>query len=118
MSGCGMTTPNTDTKFLQHEKATQIPRNRSALYQQRPAPETGDYFKAEWLRSCNQLPPRETLRVYGASDYAVTASGGDYTVHVVLGVDPEDTIYVLDIWRKQSAELVILGRPERLSHRP
>jgi hypothetical protein len=28
------------------EKATQLPRNWSALYQQRPAPETGDYFKA------------------------------------------------------------------------
>jgi predicted phage terminase large subunit-like protein len=90
-------------KFLEHEKATQPPRNWSALYQQRPAPETGDYFKAEWLRPCHQLPPRETLRVYGASDYAVTSSGGDYTVHIILGVDPEDKMYVLDLWRKQSA---------------
>jgi len=90
-------------KFLEHEKRTQPPRNWSALYQQRPAPETGDYFKAEWLRSCNQLPPRDTLKIYGASDYAVTASGGDYTVHIVLGVDPQDMLYVLDLWRKQSA---------------
>ena len=32
---------------------------------------------------------KETLRVYGGSDYAVTADGGDYTVHAVVGLDPE-----------------------------
>jgi hypothetical protein len=75
--------------FLRHEKATQIPRNWSALCQQRPAPETGDYFKAEWFRTYVSEPPRETLNVYGGSDYAVTSRGGDYTVHIVVGVDPE-----------------------------
>ena len=30
------------------------PRTWSALYQQRPAPEEGDYFKAEWLRVVEQ----------------------------------------------------------------
>jgi hypothetical protein len=37
--------------FLRHEKATQPPRNWSALYQQCPAPETGDYFKARAFSS-------------------------------------------------------------------
>ena len=32
--------------FLRHEKATQLPRNWSALYQQRPAPETGPPLSA------------------------------------------------------------------------
>ena len=32
-------------RFLEREKATQLPRNWSALYQQRPAPETGNYFR-------------------------------------------------------------------------
>ena len=27
--------------------------------------------------------------VYGGSDYAVTAGGGDWTVHVVVGMDPD-----------------------------
>ena len=31
-----------------------------------------------------------------ASDYAVTADGGDYTVHVVVGVDPDGHMYLLD----------------------
>jgi hypothetical protein len=30
----------------------------SALYQQRPAPEEGDYFKAEWLRPYEKAPMR------------------------------------------------------------
>ena len=78
-------------------------RTWSALYQQRPAPEEGDYFKADWLKPVNQLPPRNTMRVYGGSDYAVTSGGGDYTVHAVVGVDPDDRMYLLDLWRRQEA---------------
>jgi predicted phage terminase large subunit-like protein len=79
------------------------PRDWSALYQQRPAPEDGDYFKAEWLKPYEQVPARQTLRIYGGSDYAVTADGGDYTVHAVIGLDPEERPYLLDLWRKQAA---------------
>jgi predicted phage terminase large subunit-like protein len=75
----------------------------SALYQQQPTPDTGDYFRAEWFRSVDRLPPLSTMRVYGGSDYAVTSNGGDYTVHAVIGVDPDNRIYLIDLWRKQSA---------------
>ena len=75
----------------------------SALYQQRPAPEDGDYFKDDWLKPYDKAPARETLRIYGGSDYAVTADGGDYTVHAVAGLDPEGRMYLLDLWRKQAA---------------
>jgi predicted phage terminase large subunit-like protein len=75
-------------------------RDWSALYQQRPTPDEGDYFKREWFRYYNGLPKH--LRMYGASDYAVTAKGGDYTVHAVCGVDPDDNLYVVDIWRSQA----------------
>ena len=36
-------------------------RTWSALYQQRPAPEDGDYFKAEWLKPYDKPPARDTL---------------------------------------------------------
>lgn len=78
-------------------------RDWSALYQQRPAPETGDYFRREWLRPVADVPPRETMRIYGASDYAVTADGGDYTVHVIAGMDSTKRIWLLDLWRGQTA---------------
>lgn len=78
-------------------------RDWSALYQQRPAPEEGDYFQAAWLHEYEKHPPVETMRVYGASDYAVTSEGGDYTVHVVIGVDPQGRMWLLDLWRKQAS---------------
>ncbi|HEY1299225.1 MAG TPA: phage terminase large subunit [Stellaceae bacterium] len=85
------------------ETAQRDVRNWSALYQQEPMPESGDYFKAEWIRWYDKAPPRDELRTYGASDYAVTSDGGDFTVHLVAGVDPEDDIYLLDCWREQTA---------------
>lgn len=78
-------------------------RTWTSLYQGIPAPAEGDYFKAEWLRTVDSLPARQTLKVYGASDYAVTADGGDYTVHVVVGIDPENRMYLLDLWRGQAS---------------
>lgn len=88
---------------LERIRKNTLPRDWSALYQQRPAPEEGDYFKADWLKPYDRLPDRSTMRVYGGSDYAVTADGGDYTVHAVVGVDPDGRMYLLDLWRKQTA---------------
>ena len=66
--------------MLETEKIVQGPRNWAALYQQRPAPEQGNYFLKDWWRWYETAPPVETLRIFGASDYAVTADGGDFTV--------------------------------------
>ena len=76
-------------------------RKWSALYQQRPAPEEGAFFRREWLRWYDEAPKH--LRIYGASDYAVTDGDGDYTVHGVFGIAPDHSIYVLDWWREQEA---------------
>lgn len=106
--------------FLRSRQSESTPMMWSALYQQRPAPEEGDYFKSDWLRYYTALPPRPEMRVYGGSDYAVTADGGDYTVHVVVGLDPEGRMYLLDLWRGQKAtdawieafcDLVLKWRP-------
>ena len=78
-------------------------RDWSALYQQNPTPEDGDYFKAEWMKPYDKAPARDTLRIYGGSDYAVTADGGDYSVHAVVGIDPEGRMYLLDLWRGQTS---------------
>ena len=83
--------------------AKRDPRLWSALYQQQPTPDEGAFFKADWFRTVPKLPPLSTLRIYGGSDYAVTSDGGDYTVHVVVGIDPDNRMYVVDMWRRQSA---------------
>lgn len=79
------------------------PRTWASLFQQRPAPEEGDLFRAEWLRPYIKAPDRSTLTIYGGSDYAVTADGGDFTVHVVVGVDPDGKLWLLDLWRRQTS---------------
>ncbi len=84
---------------LLSERQVQGERNWAALYQQRPSPETGEYFHRDWLRFYETPPKTETLRFYGASDYAITADGGDWTVHGVGGIDPDDNLYIIDWWR-------------------
>jgi predicted phage terminase large subunit-like protein len=92
-----------DTEALERIKRALPPRDWSALYQQRPAPETGDYFKREWIIPVDHVPPKESMMIYGGSDYAVTADGGDYTVHAVVGVDSIGRMYLLDLWRQQAS---------------
>ena len=92
--------------------AGEGPRAWSALYQQKPVEEEGALFRRDWIQWYEEEDIQAQLslsrkghgyfRCYGASDYAVTGQGGDYTVHMVVGVDPNDNIYVLDVWREQA----------------
>lgn len=92
-----------DKEQLERKRGGMLPREWSALFQQNPVPEDGDYFKSDWMKTYTTRPPLDSLRIYGGSDYAVTSEGGDYTVHIVVGIDPEQRIYVLDLWRGQTA---------------
>ncbi len=76
-------------------------RSWNALYQQEPVPDEGDYFKKENFSEYT-VPP-EDLRIYAASDFAVTDGAGDFTEHGIFGVDTNGNIYVLDWWRGQAA---------------
>lgn len=78
-------------------------REWSAQYQGRPVPDTGDFFRREWLIPVKTIPPRASLRIFGGSDYAVTKDGGDFTCHAVVGLDSDDRLYLLDLWRHQTA---------------
>jgi len=91
-------------EMLEQERITQTPRNWSALYQQRPSPEEGDYYRREWFQWYDELPKH--CRYYGASDYAVTADGGDWTVHLVgaaHGPKMLEDLYLVDYWTGQTA---------------
>ncbi len=89
-------------EVLREQKKSQLPSIWSSMFQGRPAPETGDYFKAEWFKPMTVLPARERLSIYGASDYAVSAGKGDFTVHAIVGLDPDGTLYLLDLYRAQA----------------
>jgi predicted phage terminase large subunit-like protein len=70
---------------------------------QRPAPISGDYFKAEWLKPYDRAPMLDRLRIYAASDFAVSEGKGDFTVHLIVGIDENADIWILDLWRGQTA---------------
>jgi predicted phage terminase large subunit-like protein len=57
-----------------------------------------DWFK--WYDPDTETP--ENLRLYMASDYAVTPDGGDYTEHGIGGLDPAGNLYLTDWWAGQT----------------
>ena len=89
-------------EFMERMKRVQPPRTWNALYMGNPTPEEGSYFKRDWMRRYDVVPEIGRMRIYGASDYAVRHGEGDYTVHIVVGVDQHDQIYILDFWREQA----------------
>jgi predicted phage terminase large subunit-like protein len=103
---------------LNEIKAVLPMRDWTALYQQDPSPDEGDYFKADWFPDYLKLP--EDLNIYGASDYATVDGGGDFTEHGVFGIDSLSNIYVIDWWRGQtnSAEWIERLCDLILKHKP
>jgi predicted phage terminase large subunit-like protein len=82
-------------------------RGFSALYQGKPSPAGGAFFSGKWLHTYkpNELPG--ALRVYAASDHAVSLrQNADKTCLLCVGVDENDTIWVLPdlVWRHMTAE--------------
>ena len=74
----------------------QDARGFSALYQGEPAPDTGLFFGPDEIveyHKIDQIP--RNLRIYGASDHAVsTEQWADKTCLMVFGVDEEDNIWI------------------------
>jgi len=83
-------------------------RDFSALYQQAPAPDEGNFFKREWFKYYDAVP--DNVHRYGASDYAVTDAGGDFTVHMVAAVDSDGNVYIEDVWRGQTTPDIWIER--------
>lgn len=78
------------------EAKRQDARIFGALYMGEPTPEDGEFFKTEMLETygVGELP--SNLRIYGASDHAVsTKQMADKTVIGCVGVDDSDTVWVL-----------------------
>lgn len=77
-------------KHWMQEKISQGPRNWSALYQQRPTPDEGLFFKREWFWRFDP-DDYQRLNKYQTADFAVTeeaeADDPDYTEIGIHGVE-------------------------------
>jgi predicted phage terminase large subunit-like protein len=95
-----------DTEYLDTIRSTDI-RGFQALYQGRPTPEEGSFFKAVNLRTYTRMqhmPSKDNLRFYAASDHAVSLEQGrDKTCLIVVGVDERGQLWVQpDIFWQQA----------------
>lgn len=98
---------------LERIKRTIGPRDWSALYQQNPVADDGDYFKKEdfsWYLQ-HELPPLEEMNFYTAWDLAIgQTEQNDFTVGITVGVDRKDNIYVVDVQRGRWRTLEIVEK--------
>jgi predicted phage terminase large subunit-like protein len=103
-----------DAAYLEEIRVSD-PRGFMALYQGRPAPREGAFFRAEELvpyRSMKELPALETMRFYAASDHAVSLEQkADKTCLMVVGVDTNDNIWIMPdvVWSRLDAHQAVEG---------
>lgn len=101
-----------DEDYLNSIRETDI-RGFQALYQGRPTPDEGSFFKAVSMRTyarMSDMPPKERLRFYCASDHAVSLEQGrDKTCIMAVGVDEHDQMWVQpDIfWRQADTQMAV-----------
>lgn len=90
-----------DLAALKRIRSDIGPRDWSALYQQKPTPDDGTFFKREWFRWYDEAPKQ--LHRYLCSDYAVSEGKGDWTEHGAFGLDADGNIFILDWWSGQTS---------------
>lgn len=77
-------------------------RTWTSLYQQKPAPQEGTFFRKEWFRRYRKGSEPKHLNRYLSSDHAPAGQdSSDYNCARVWGVDAEGDLYLLDGFREQ-----------------
>jgi predicted phage terminase large subunit-like protein len=91
------------------------PRGFAALYQGRPAPREGAFFKAADLVPYNrmdEMPAFHKMRFYASSDHAVSVEkNADKSCLMVVGVDEQDHIWIMPdvVWMRLDARAAVEG---------
>ena len=102
--------------------ARSQPRTWAGLYQQRPAPEEGDYFQRDWLVGYRPEDLPKDLVPYTASDHALSMKQeNDKTCILNAMVDHRDNIYILPNWfwkRAHTGDVVNKMIANAKQHRP
>ncbi|TXH12651.1 MAG: hypothetical protein E6R03_12500, partial [Hyphomicrobiaceae bacterium] len=94
-------------KFFEQARAVD-PVGFAKLYQGVPTASDGVYFTQDMIRlyKPNERPDISSLRIYAASDHAVSVKQtADFTVLLIVGVDSAGIIWVLDcVWRRMRSD--------------
>jgi predicted phage terminase large subunit-like protein len=77
------------------------------LWMQSPPSDSGSWVAPEEIRILEHddpdLPEPSQLHHYILSDLALSVNSGDYSVHLVVGVDSTRSIFVVDAWRDRTS---------------
>lgn len=88
-------------------------RGFQALYQGSPSPDKGNFFDADRLKlyhKASDIPAKETLRFYSASDHAVSLKQDrDKTCFGTVGIDVHDNIWLMPelVWGRLPTDVVV-----------
>jgi predicted phage terminase large subunit-like protein len=99
-------------KYLENMRRNDA-RGFTALYQGRPTPLDGAFFKSDFVRTyqrMSDMPPKENMRFYGASDHAVaTGQQNDKSCLMIVGVDKDDDVWVMPdmIWGRMPSDMAV-----------
>ena len=90
-----------DLEALKRIERAVGPRDWSALYQQNPVADDGDYFTRDMIQ---YFDPEDIdvdrMKFYAAWDLAIGKNDrNDYTVGMIIGVDEFDQLFVCDVVR-------------------
>lgn len=90
-----------NTSALERIRKAVGPRDWSALYQQNPVADDGDYFTRDMLAYYDSDDiDTDRMRFYCAWDLAIgQRDRNDYSVGIVIGVDEYDQMFVMDVVR-------------------
>lgn len=96
---------------LERIKKAIGPRDWSALYQQNPIPDSGDFFQRDDLRfyEMHERPALDDLAIYAACDFAIgEKQENDSTVIYIAGIDRDMRMWILDRYKGQWGSLNII----------
>jgi len=71
------------------------------LYQQEPPSDTGSWVALNEIKIVQVVP--DNLSFYILTDLALSVNSGDYSVHLAVGVDNNQNVYIVDAWRDRCA---------------
>jgi len=90
-----------DAEALDRIRKAVGPRDWSALYQQNPVADDGDYFTRDMIQYFDEDEvDLDEVRFYAAWDLAIGKKDrNDYSVGMVIGVDSYDRLFIVDVVR-------------------
>lgn len=98
-------------EYFTRELVTERMQNPSAsgIEQQEPSPQRGGFFQAEWFEQYDELPPKDELQFYVASDHAVSEKQSADLTCLLPAAFGRGKLWILPdvVWDKMGSKAVV-----------